>query len=1707
MDSSNQSISHSQQLSTQGYSHQLQQSLWTGNKVCHSPAAQSTNVDPYSQQMSRYYQAPYPPQTNDMSRYASGISKDQNSNSVAYSQQYPVARPSNYPCVPSSQSYQSTIKNNCSNNMYYNNINSPKNIPSNNLVHAPKKFTNSSLGHPQATSAVPQSSQVSRPTTPMPQMPQYADHSSFPVQNVFVSNYSSHSGNENEQSYMLPQTMAQSTTNLSVHDAASIHSVNVVPQNQVSQVSSIPTPPETSSLPHDTMTSVDNVSADGSEGMKMNMANSSFALPGMVSHLPNNLSSVSSMSNVPLGSRNSGNSLQPPPNLDEGSQASSASASSSIPDEQNVKTNSKPNFSYPPTPNTLSSPGAASMSSFHDDLECISSPGWPKTPASPRPENLLKLYTLSDEPDRRYFLDKLIVFNEDRGSPITQCPTISKQPLDVFRVYLTVKERGGFVEVTNAKRWKDIAGAIGVGASSSAAYTLRKQYMKLLLPFECKFDRGGVDPQPIINMVEASSRKKGKNSPSYGNQNPYNQNYSPVMDRYSGYSNSYQSSRYQCNNAMDYQCSSNPVHFPPNTPHNASHNMPAGPNQYNQYSHGSQSNYGYYSSNNSTSPGFNSTVPNNVNNNVCQFGRSATSTPLPQESGFYPQQYSSQQGQSVPDAYNPNRGCSMETMLSTTTNQGSQDSNPYSATNAIGGPSGKAAERVQHSKPTPDNYGNISLSASHSSSVEISQDKMSFSVSYSANKNSPDQNSVVEKSFAPGAAVAAQTYQQTIPENQMTKPNEMNYFPEQPSTPHQISPQFTGRNQGPYLNQSQSSFSNQKLPYQGEFANKDVHSNQYARFTDSQNESYRGSEGPPAIQVDRSRVISCNENVQSPSKVYQYSNSSSKNNMYNYGVQQSHSKDVFNNTAYCNPYNTRPQRAWHPEQNQHPYPMHPGQRPQMKNPLNASEGKQSDVRLRKAWVPFRDSSQVQNKLQNSTASISALSQNISSNKIQPQNNSVSGAQVLPSPIKKPLEFPPNTVESVKPVAVKRRRCPAKRISPLDPWRLMLSLRSGLLVESTWALDALAILLADNSTVIYFNLNHLPGLLHVLVDYYRCFLNKIFNLAKDLEINKTEKSSNDLQCGGTNNLYDWEGKVKILDSYNFTYKTRCKKKVEIEYDEALFLIDPQRTWDIYEDFEVCSEHWQKGGGDITSHIQTVFASESKKIKFSRELINEKTKVKSRKILSKDKCTSKSCLYKEPIVVLKKFNFLVNKLNSLNESDSEMDIEDNCSILSSSSILSKKTDNSKKEDLEKDSVDSNDGSSKAVDIISNQLLTSDGDALITDAKCEADVLNNKECKTDSNEFKESLCSSESNPRLRGSLSSRKRFLSEEKEDEAYCFDEPALCTTNDSQEMLSRRCVCVSTILRNLSFVPNNDIVMGKNPGVLVLLGRLLLLHHEHKPSKPYHKYERDIDLNMSWNDSCTSLKDEQEWWWSTLNVLRDNTLVILSNISGQLDLSPFPEEVSLPILDGLLHWVVCPSSYAQDPLPSRSPSSVLSPQRLCLEALCKLSVLSNNLDLIIATPPWSRIESLLAFLTKCLSFGQDQIMREFALILLSNISQADTVAARTIAEQGCGIPYLISFIEEAEANAFQIASSQGTKKLRDKPELMGTTPGMVQRAAKTLKNLALVPENQSLFMRFQPRLLSLVMSQVMDQELAAIIADVLFYCSEDVNDVCNQLPIS
>ena len=72
-------------------------------------------------------------------------------------------------------------------------------------------------------------------------------------------------------------------------------------------------------------------------------------------------------------------------------------------------------------------------------------------------ENLQRLYEIDDHPERRAWLDKLLSFMEERGTPISQCPTISKNPLDLYRLYIFTKDRGGFLEVG--------AGRGGLGAS------------------------------------------------------------------------------------------------------------------------------------------------------------------------------------------------------------------------------------------------------------------------------------------------------------------------------------------------------------------------------------------------------------------------------------------------------------------------------------------------------------------------------------------------------------------------------------------------------------------------------------------------------------------------------------------------------------------------------------------------------------------------------------------------------------------------------------------------------------------------------------------------------------------------------------------------------------------------------------------------------------------------------------------------------------------------------------------------------------------------------------------------------------------------------------------------------------------------------------------------------------------------------------------
>uniref|UniRef100_L7LY20 Putative osa n=1 Tax=Rhipicephalus pulchellus TaxID=72859 RepID=L7LY20_RHIPC len=1479
--------------------------------------------------------------------------------------------------------------------------------------------------------------------------------------------------------------------------------------------------------------------------------------------------------------------LAPPPTvLDEGSQASNASASSSLPEEHlgpgdKGGSSKQPPMSHPPTPNTLPSPGGASMSSFHDEFESVSSPSWPRTPASPvvnsqvyehhmikRPDGLLKLYDMSEDPERRAFLDKLIMYNDERGTPITQCPTISKQPLDLFRLYLIVKDRGGFVEVTKAKHWKDVAGVLGIGASSSAAYTLRKQYIKHLLPFECKFDRGGIDPQPIISQLESASRKKTKVSPSGASQD-----YGPpaqTMESYPTSGGYHPGAPYPPSGppsmmgASEYPC---PPGYPPSN-HVGGGCEPDGypPSEEGPYpGEGYPPPHGY-----PQAPPYAAASQASLSGGSCgyagpggdQYGPAAPEG-YPHEGGYNGRDpYSSSGYPMRPQAgappYPPQyQGSHYDRerfeQQQQAQQQQQQQQQPQQPQQQQQGASGGAPPSSQPGAtavpPRPQPPPSSQMGAGPPSAAEP---LYQYGSSAAATGPAPPSQ----------AAAAAGSYQ--------SRP----YPPGPQTTPGQAPPYSTPSPQGAAPPPPQGSTPEPYPPTRG------PPDQAYQMYPGGGQQVYPGAVTPPQGQGGQPPPTASKAGPYPQQPTVQRDAPYPKRHPDFMKPQEPYPPvppHLGAGPPYVPPQPAQPPASQqYPDRSQYPYrPPHmmtppPSSMPQQGWGRGAAESQYRGYPSNAypphsgapperwegprigdgapptgAWGMSRGAPPAQGEpyppqgpmIGAGGPQVNAMGHHkmaaayARDRAYPPAGKMPPGGPYGPAPpSRKEVVFPPDSVEAVMPVATKRRRLYAKDVSPVEAWRLMMSLKSGLLAEGTWSLDVLSVLLYDDTSVLYFGLSHLPGLLETLMEHFRRCLSLVFNTPDDLELgyeSKAEKeevpeperpwylldrdapAKDPLEGLIVPTQIDICDRTSVLSGPSFTWRTRCGKVVRTRPDDdgSLHVVDGEKRWDVHEGFTASPEHWQLGGGEITAHIQTCFESDTNNVRFVRLLTPSKKNVERKVSASPHKVVTTSATppasqdesrsklsdmlakqkaancKREPVVLIEdirsKIKLEAGRVDHIKQEVKEPEVKEE----------RHSNDRKRQEEEEQQASKKAAEESKAEPEVVPESETKQEEETTATSTPKAVESEKEQEVVPSREGDDSECRTEKVfPRLREDRP-RKRPLPESTEEEAYCRDEPSLCVVSEAREALGRRCVCISTLLRNLSFVPGNDAEMSKHAGLLVVLGRLLLLRHWHAPRRgaPRHFDQEESALD----DHCSSLLAEREWWWDCLQALRENTLVCLANMAGQLALAPFPEEISLPLLDGLLHWATCGSACARDPLPQ----STLSPQRLALEALCKLSVQESNVDLLLATPPWSRTEALLGQLARWLGRGQDQVLRELALVLLSNVAPAGSGAARAVALQGPCLAHLLAFVEQAEQSALQVANAQGVAALRENPELMGTTLDMVRRAAATLRCLARVPDNRPLFLQLQPRLLTLVMSQILDQGVAAILADVLFECSQ------------
>ncbi|KAE8286480.1 AT-rich interactive domain-containing protein 1B [Larimichthys crocea] len=620
-----------------------------------------------------------------------------------------------------------------------------------------------------------------------------------------------------------------------------------------------------------------------------------------------------------------------------------------------------------------------------------------------------------------------------------------------------------------------------------------------------------------------------------------------------------------------------------------------------------------------------------------------------------------------------------------------------------------------------------------------------------------------------------------------------------------------------------------------------------------------------------------------------------------------------------------------------------------------------------------------------------------------------------------VSFPPSSVEATHPKLKPRRRLTAKDTGTPEAWRVMMSLKSGLLAESTWALDTINILLYDDSTVGSFSLTQLPGFLELVVEYYRRCLIQIFGILEEYEV-------------GT------EGQRSLLGP------PPDPPKEEEEEEEEELKEPPAAT------FESNSQSAEEQRiprraveeTEATPPLLTAApaADANKEAKDGEAVVREEVEVKEEHQEQAEPRPPQSSKYdKLPIKVEEKgqeWEEVEQRWAELSRPNGFISGLLHWKAGGGDSTAHIQTGDTTPPNRPAERGGGGGGG---------------GGGREEEAEGGQDNLPaNEETPPETQEGSRS--------EVGGQRSLHQSPISP-LEDEPRCWDEAPLSTAESWQDSLAKRCVCISNIVRGLSFVPGNDADMSRHPGLVLILGRLVLLHHHHPPRKRTPpSYQREEEQGLA----CS----RDEWWWDCLAALRENTLVTLANMSGQLDLSLYPESICLPILDGLLHWM-----------------------RLVLECLCKLSIQDCNVDLLLATPPFSRQQKLYATLVRLVGERKSQVCREMAVAVLSNLAQGDPTAARTVALQKGSVGTLIGFLEDSVAMAQYQQSSHAMLHASAAAPPEPPSINMMCRAAKALLAMARVEENRAEFVLYESRLLDISLSAALNSSVAAIMCEVLF----------------
>lgn len=405
--------------------------------------------------------------------------------------------------------------------------------------------------------------------------------------------------------------------------------------------------------------------------------------------------------------------------------------------------------------------------------------------------------------------------------------------------------------------------------------------------------------------------------------------------------------------------------------------------------------------------------------------------------------------------------------------------------------------------------------------------------------------------------------------------------------------------------------------------------------------------------------------------------------------------------------------------------------------------------------------------------------------------------------KREITFPPDSVEATLPVLYRRKRLCRSDLGPLDAWRLIMCLRSGLLMESCYALDVLNVLLFDDTAIPYFGLSQWPGLLDLLLEHFRRSLSDMFDGPYPREAKPDERA---VDLGAVVLPIDYDNRTVIFNNtVNYSLVSRKGNPVKlVDRSDDLFVTDNQKDWDTRGDAagsnllaEMPTDPWSLS----TDHILPTFQAEFGRIPFYTRLQENEGDKCDHHQPDKTEPETEPHRTPPPDAAPPPSNPRKRKLKTISD------------------VISR---------IKKESSDTEDALTLE---IKGKAKT---DVVCEKSNCEQQPSVDLNASSVNGECKELV------RRVQDPAGTLKRRRTSDYEDEAYTRDEASLFLLTESQDFLGRRCVCISNILRSLTFVPGNEGEFARNAGFLGLVGKLLLLHHIHPPrTQKTRNYDREV----------------------------------------------------------------------------------------------------------------------------------------------------------------------------------------------------------------------------------------------------------------------------